>query len=180
MLTRNWGWVVLRGVVAIMFGVLTLMRPGITLALLLLWFGAYALVDGVFMIVWAIANRHGQPRWGTLLFGGLLGVAAGVVTMLMPQITAFALITLVAVWAIVMGIVEIVAAVRLRREITGESFFIIAGLLAVAFGVIAFALPVTAALAVAMWVALYALVSGVLLVAFGFRLRSWGRMHHAV
>ncbi|MDE3129336.1 MAG: HdeD family acid-resistance protein [Gemmatimonadota bacterium] len=180
MLTRNWGWVVLRGVVAILFGLLALFRPGLTLAVLVLWFGAYALVDGAFLAVSAIANRKGETRWGTLLAGGLLGMAAGVITFLMPALTVFALLALVAAWAIVLGVAELVAAVRLRKEITGEWMFIVAGLLAVGFGVVVFAAPITGALAVALWVGVYALVSGVTLVALGFRLRSWGRMHHAV
>ncbi|HUX34313.1 MAG TPA: HdeD family acid-resistance protein [Gemmatimonadaceae bacterium] len=180
MLTRNWGWVVLRGVVAIMFGALTLLRPEITLAMLLLLFGAYALVDGAFMAVSAIANRHDQPRWGTLLLGGLLGMAVGIATFMVPGLTAFTLVMLIAAWAIVMGLTEIVAAVRLRKVITGEWMFIIAGVLAVVFGVVVFAAPITGALAVAMWIGIYALVSGVVLVALGFRLRSWGRMHHAL
>lgn len=180
MLTRNWGWVVLRGVVAILFGLLALFRPGLTLAVLVLWFGAYALVDGAFLAVSAIANRKGEARWGTLLAGGLLGMTAGVITFLMPGLTIFALLVLVAVWAIVLGVAEIVAAVRLRKEITGEWMFIVAGLLAVGFGLVVFAAPITGALAVALWVGIYALVSGVTLVALGFRLRRWGRMHHAV
>ena len=180
MLTRNWGWVVLRGVVAILFGLLALFQPGITLAVLVLWFGAYALVDGAFMAVSAIANRRGQPRWGTLLLGGFVGMAVGVVTFMMPLATGFGLLMLIAAWAMVLGITEIVAAVRLRKEITGEWMFIIAGVLAVGFGVIVFAAPATGALAVALWVGIYALVSGIALVAFGFRLRNWGRMHQAV
>jgi uncharacterized membrane protein HdeD (DUF308 family) len=180
LLTRNWGWVVLRGVVAILFGLLALFLPGITLAVLVLWFGAYALVDGTFMAVSAIANRHGEARWGTLLFGGLLGMAVGISTIIVPEVTAFALLLLIAVWAIVMGILEIAAAVRLRKEITGEWMLIIAGVLAVAFGILIFAAPITGALAVTLWIGVYALISGSMLVALGFRLRNWGRMHHAL
>ena len=176
-LTRNWGWVALRGVVAILFGVLTLFNPGITLAALVLFFGAYALVDGVFMVVSAIANRHGQPRWVTLLIGGLLGIAAGLVTFYMPGITTVVLLMVVAAWAIVTGIAEIVAAIRLRREITGEWVFVLAGLLAVAFGAILIARPAAGALAMVLWIGAYAVVSGILLIALSVRLRSWGRMH---
>lgn len=178
-LTRNWGWVALRGVVAILFGVLTMFNPGITLAVLVLFFGAYALVDGIFMAISAIANRRGEPRWVALLIGGLLGIAAGLVTFFWPGITTIALLAVIAAWAIVTGVAEIVAAIRLRKEITGEWLFVLAGLLAVAFGVIAILRPGAGALAIVLWIGIYALISGVLLVALALKLRSWGRHLHA-
>lgn len=179
LLTRNWGWVALRGVVALLFGVLALFNPGITLVALILLFGAYALIDGIFMVVSAIARRHGGPRWVALLLGGLVGIAAGVVTYLMPGVTAVVLLMVIAVWAIFTGIAEIVAAVRLRKEIAGEWFFILAGLLALAFGAVLIVQPGAGALALVLWIGAYAVISGVLLIALGFRLRSWGRMHPA-
>jgi len=177
MLTRNWGWIALRGAVAILFGLLTLFRPGITLATLILLFGAYALIDGIFMVVSAIANRHGEPRWGTLLFGGLLGIAAGVVTFTWPKLTAVVLLSLIAAWAIVMGIFEVAAAIRLRKQLEGEWALILAGVLSVAFGVFLVMRPAAGALAVVLWIGLYALISGIVLVSLGFRLRNWGRAH---
>lgn len=176
-LTRNWGWVLLRGVLALLFGVLALTNPAVTLTVLVLWFGAWAIVDGMFMVGSALARERGQQRWGMLLLGGLLGIAAGVVTFLAPAVTALALLSLVAAWAIVIGAFEIVAAVRLRRVITGEWMFIVAGLLGVAFGLFLIARPGAGALAMILWIGAYALVSGVLLIALAFRLRSWGRMH---
>src|SRR4029079_2335607 len=135
MLTRNWGWIALRGAVAILFRLLTIFRPGITLSVLIMLFGAYALIDGIFMVVSAIANRHGEPRWITLLLGGLLGIAAGVVTYTWPGLTAVVLLAVIAVWAILMGVFEVAAAIRLRRQLEGEWALIFAGLLSVAFGV---------------------------------------------
>jgi len=180
-LSRNWGWVVLRGVVAILFGLLTLFNPGITLALLVLMFGAFAFVDGLFMAVSAVANRRGQPGWVALLIGGLLAVGVGLLTFFRPGITAIALLALIAAWAIITGVAEIVTAIRLRKEITGEWMLVLAGLLAVAFGVIIFAAPGVGALAMALWIGIYALVSGIVLIALGFRLRNWGRLHaHAI
>lgn len=178
-LTRNWGWVALRGILAILFGVLTLYNPSVTLTVLVLWFGAWALVDGVFMAVSAIANRHGQPRWVALLVGGLLGIAVGLVTFVVPGLTAVALIALIAAWAIVTGVAEIVAAIRVRREITGEWLFIVRGVLAVVFGVILMMAPAAGALAMVLWIGAFAVVSGILLVTLAFRLRSWGRAHAA-
>ncbi len=180
MLTRNWGWVAVRGVAAILFGLLTFFNPGITIAVLVFWFGAYAFVDGMFMVVSAIANRHGQSRWGALLAGGLMAMAAGVLTFLMPGITTMALLMLIGAWAIVTGIAEMVAAIRLRQEITGEWMFVLAGALAVAFGVVMLVAPGAGALAAVLWLGVYTLISGILLVSLSFRLRSWGRMHPAM
>jgi uncharacterized membrane protein HdeD (DUF308 family) len=176
-LSRNWGWIALRGIVALLFGALTLFYPGLTVTILVLWFGAYALVDGIFMVIAAIAHRHGEPRWIALLLGGAFGIAVGVTTFYVPEFTIFALLAIVAAWAIVTGIMEIVAAIRLRKEIVGEWTFVVAGLLAVAFGVTLLARPGAGALALAVLIALYAIVSGALLVALGLRLRRWGRMH---
>ena len=172
-LARNWGWILLRGIVAILFGVFTLFQPAIALATLVLIFGAYALVDGLSLVVAAIANRKGEKHWGTLLVGGLLGIAAGIVTFLMPNITAIALLAVIAAWAMVVGIAEVVAAIELRKVITGEWLLIVAGLASVAFGVFLIARPAAGALAVAFWIGAYAVVSGVLIMALAFRLRSW-------
>lgn len=175
-LTRNWGWVALRGLVAILFGVLTFVNPGITLAALILLFGAWALVDGVGMIVSAIASRR-EGRCGILIIGGVLAIATGLVTFFMPGVTAIVLLTLIAFWAIVTGIAEIVAAIRLRREITGEWMLVLGGLLAVAFGLVLMVAPGAGAIALVLWIGAYAIISGMLRVALGFRLRSWGQMH---
>lgn len=115
-----------------------------------------------------------------LLFGGLLAVAIGVVTFFWPHITATALLTLVALWAIITGVSEIVAAVRLRKEIDGEWFLALAGVLAIVLGVLLLARPARGALALVLWLGVYALISGVLLIGLSLRLRSWQRTHPAV
>jgi uncharacterized membrane protein HdeD (DUF308 family) len=178
-LSRNWGWVVFRGIVSILFGVAAFLNPAITLTALVLLFGAYAVADGVVLIVWAIANRHGEPAWFALVLGGLVGIAAGVVTFFIPQITAVALLMVIAAWAIAIGIAEIVGAIRLRKEITGEWRLVLSGLLSVALGVILIAAPGAGALAMVLWIGGYAVVSGFLQIALGVRLRSWGRLHPA-
>ncbi|HVH39820.1 MAG TPA: HdeD family acid-resistance protein [Gemmatimonadaceae bacterium] len=177
MLTRNWGVMVSRGVIAIIFGLLALFNPGTTLATLVLLFGVFAIVDGAFMIFSAIANRRNQPRWGTLILGGILGIAIGAMTLFRPGITAVALLAMIAIWAIIIGIAEIVAAIRLRKEITGEWMFVLTGLLAVAFGAVLIMRPGVGALAMIVYIGAFAVVTGVLEVAFGLRLRNWGRQH---
>lgn len=179
MLARNWGMVALRGLLALTFGLLTLFRPAVSLAVLVIFFGAFALVDGIFTVVSAIANRHGQPRWGVLVFAGLAGIAVGLMTLFWPGVTALALLYLIAAWALVHGVAEIVAAVRLRKVITHEWLLGTAGALAIVFGFLLVAFPGAGALAMVLWIGAYAAVAGILLLALGFKLRRWGREHPA-
>ncbi len=176
-LVRNWGYIAMRGVLAILFGGLTLFYPGVTVMTLVFLFGAYAVVDGAFMIASAVANRKTQPQWGMLLFGGILGVTAGVATYVWPAMTAVVLLAIIATWAILMGIVEIAVAIRLRKMISGEWVMVLSGLVAIAFGMLLVMQPVLGGIAVALLIGAYGVVSGVLLLALGFRLRNWGRLH---
>ena len=178
-LSRNWGWVVLRGVMAILFGILTLLLPGITLAVLVLMFGAYAIADGLLMIGGAIAHHGKGSNWFAMIIGGLIGIAAGLATFFWPGLTAVALLALIAVWAMATGIAMIVAAIQLRKVITGEWRLVLAGLLSVAFGVILAFRPGAGALAMLLWIGAYAIAAGILMIGLGFRLRSWGRLHPA-
>jgi uncharacterized membrane protein HdeD (DUF308 family) len=176
-LARNWGWIALRGVAALIFGVLTFFNPVITLATLVLLFGAYALVDGVFTVVSAVANRRGEAHWLSLLISGVVGIALGVLTFLTPRITALILLYFVAGWAIIIGVSQIVAGIRLRKVITGEWLLVLAGVLSLVFGLLLFVSPGAGALAVALWIGAYAAVLGVVLIALALRLRSWRRTH---
>jgi uncharacterized membrane protein HdeD (DUF308 family) len=173
LLARNWGWVVLRGVLAILFGLLTIFRPAISLVVLVIFFGAYAFVDGIFNVIWSIANRREEPHWVTLLLAGLAGIAIGAITFFLPGVTATTLVILIAAWAIVIGVLEIAAAIRLRKIITGEWLLGLAGVLAIVFGVLALIAPVAGALVIVLWIGVYALISGIVLLALGFRLRRW-------
>jgi len=170
-LGRNWGWIVLRGVVAVLFGVLAIAWPSITLAALVIVWGAYALADGVLALIaaWRVRDQ-GRPFW-SLLIVGLLGIGAGVVTFLWPAMTALTLLMLIAAWAVVMGVFQIVAAIRLRKEIQGEWLLALSGLLSVIFGIVVFARPGAGALAVIWLIGSYAIFFGVLLIALGVRLK---------
>jgi uncharacterized membrane protein HdeD (DUF308 family) len=178
-LSRNWGWVVLRGVVAILFGIATLLMPGITLAALVLMFGAYAMADGLLMIGGAIAHRGPGSSWPAMIVGGLLGIAAGLSTFFWPGLTAVALLLLIAAWALATGIAMIAAAMQLRKVITGEWRLVLAGLLSVAFAVVLAVRPAEGALAMVLWLGAYVIGAGILTIGLGFRLRNWGRMHPA-
>ena len=173
-LGRNWGWLVLRGAAAVMFGVLALARPGITLAALIFMWGAFAIADGVFAMIagWQI-REHGRPFWW-LFVTGALGIAAGVVTYRSPGLTALVLLMVIASWAIGVGVLQIVAAIRLRKEIEGEWALGLSGVLSVAFGILAAVNPGAGALAVLWMIGGYAVGFGVLLVALGFRMRAFG------
>jgi uncharacterized membrane protein HdeD (DUF308 family) len=172
-LSRNWWAVSLRGLAGILFGIITFFAPGISLAALVLLFGAYAFADGVLAIVSAV-RRRGADRWWLLLLEGLVGIAAGVLTFLWPGITALALLYVIAAWALVTGAFEIAAAIRLRKAITGEWLLALSGVFSIALGVLLVLFPGPGALAVVIWIGAYAFVFGALLFALGLRLRGVG------
>jgi uncharacterized membrane protein HdeD (DUF308 family) len=173
-LARNWWVLLVRGLVAIAFGVLVWLQPGISLAALVLLFGAYSLAQGVLNVWTAIAERNEREHWGLLLLEGLLGIGVGLLTFVVPGITALALAFYIAIWAIATGVLEIVAAIRLRKEIEGEWLLILSGLVSVVFGVVLMVQPAVGALAVLWLIAAYAIVFGVLLVILAFKARSFG------
>lgn len=174
-LARNWWVVLLRGIAAIVFGIITFVAPAISFAALVFIFGAYALVDGVLAVVSAIRWRGATDRWWVLLLEGLAGIAAGVVTFIWPGISALALLYVIAAWALVTGVLEIAAAIRLRKIITGEWLLALIGILSIVIGVMLALFPSAGALALVIWIGAYVAASGVLLIALAFRLRSWGR-----
>ena len=173
--TISWWSLVLRGLAGVAFGVLSFLAPGISLAALVLCFGAYAFIDGIFAIVMAFRKTERGGRWGALLLQGIIGIAAGVATLFLPIVTALALVYLVATWAIITGVLEIVTAVRLRKVIEGEWLLGLSGLLSVALGVSLALFPGPGALALMVWIGAYALLCGTILIALGVRARSWRR-----
>jgi uncharacterized membrane protein HdeD (DUF308 family) len=177
-LAQNWWVVLLRGIAGILFGLLTLFAPDISLAALVLFFGAYAFVDGVLAIISAVRHR-GETDRGWLIFEGIAGIAAGVLTFIWPGITALALLYVIAAWALVTGAFEIAAAIRLRKVITGEWLLILSGIASIGLGVLLVLFPASGALALVLWIGAYALVFGALLVGFSIRLHSWAKSHHS-
>lgn len=172
-LAENWWAIALRGVTAIIFGVLAFVLPALSLFALILMFGAYAIVEGIFNIIAAARSRSGEgPRW-LLLLEGLVSIAAGIVTFALPGLTALVLVYVIAAWAMVTGVLEIIAAVRVRKQITGEVWWILSGILSVVFGVLLMIAPGAGALALVLWIGAYAVIFGALLVGLAFRLRRW-------
>lgn len=176
-LARNWWVMLLRGVAGILFGIVAVLGPGISLAALVLVFGAYAFADGVLNVASAIRRRGASDRWWALLLEGVVGIATGIVSFVWPGITALVLLYLIAVWALVTGAFEIGAAIRLRKIITGEWLLVLSGIASIVLGVLLMLFPGPGALVVVLWIGAYALVSGALLIALALRLRSWGRSH---
>jgi uncharacterized membrane protein HdeD (DUF308 family) len=170
--TGHWWALAIRGVIAILFGLAALLRPDIALAALILLFGAYALVDGVFAIVGVFrGTRSGTPRW-LLLVEGVAGILAGIIAFVNPGLTAIALLYLVAAWAIITGIAEIATAIRLRQEMTGEWALILGGILSVIFGLLLAVLPGVGILSLIWLIGIYAVVFGVLMLIAAFRVRG--------
>jgi uncharacterized membrane protein HdeD (DUF308 family) len=171
---RHWWVVALRGVAAIVFGILAFAWPGLTLAVLVLLFGVYAILDGL-LALYAAARSGGKDLWARLL-EGVVGIVAGLIAFFMPGLTALALLFVIAAWAILTGAMEVIAAVRLRQVIQNEWALIFAGVLSVLFGLLLIVQPGAGVLAVVWLVGLYAIIFGVALLALAWRLR--GMLEH--
>ena len=171
-LARNWWAIVLRGVFAVLFGLGAFFWPGITLVVLVALYGAYLFADGILAVAWALMGRRaGAFPWGVFL-AGLASIIAGVLTFLMPGLTALVLLYLIAAWAIVRGIFEIIAAFHLRRELTNEWLLALNGVLSVLFGILLIAAPGAGALTVLWIIGTFAVIVGILMIVLGFRLKG--------
>ena len=175
-LVGNWWTFVIRGIAAILFGLLCFILPTMALLTLVYLFGFYELYDGILNVV-AGFRRSGpqQVPWWALLLQGIVSIAVGVLAFVIPGLTALALLMLIAAWALATGVLQIIAAIRLRRQITGEWVLVMGGLLSIAFGVLLFVFPRTGALAVIIWIGAYAIMFGILMIALGARLRRFIR-----
>lgn len=171
-LSRHWWVLLVRGLAAIVFGVLALAMPLVSLTSLILLFGAYSLFDGIVGVWSALGTHREHDHWVALLLWGILGVVVGLLTFLAPGVTALALLFYIAIWAIATGSLQIVTAIRLRKEIEGELLLVIAGLASVAFGVLLMAQPAAGALAVVMLIGTYAVLFGLLLVLLAFKVKK--------
>jgi uncharacterized membrane protein HdeD (DUF308 family) len=172
-LALNWWALALRGAVAIIFGLIAFLMPGVTLYALTILFGAYALIDGIVSLLAAFRSARQGEHWWTLLFEGVMGLGAAAVTAAWPGVTLVVLVFIIAAWAVVTGVFEIIAAMRLRRFISGEWLLVLAGIASILFGVLLFAAPATGAIVLAWWLGAYIFVFGILTLGLAFRLRRW-------
>ena len=173
-LKTNWWLIVVRGVLALLFGVLAFIVPGATLATLVILYGAYALVDGIFALIVAAKAPQGSDGRGTLALLGILSAAAGAVTFVYPGVTAVGLVYIIGAWALLKGMVEISAAIQLRKQISNEWLLALAGVASVAFGVLLFINPSAGALSLVWIIGFYAVLYGMTLLVLAYKLRRLG------
>ncbi len=169
---RNWWALALRGLVAVLFGLAALFWPGLILAVLILLFGAYALVDGVLAVIAAFRSSRRSTRRRLLLIEGVIGILFGILALLWPGLTALALLYIIAFWAILTGIARILMAIMLRREIDNEWSMAVSGVLSVILGIVLTLLPGAGLLAYTWLIGLFALALGIMLIIYAFRVRG--------
>lgn len=170
---RNWWMLALRGVFAILFGLVALLLPGIALLAFIYVFAAYAIIDGLVAVFVSIRERGSLSRWGWVLVEGILSVVAGIFAAVYPGLSALVLLYVMAAWAVLTGITEIVAAFTIREQASREWALGLAGLLSIVFGLILFILPGAGLLALLWLVGIYAIIFGILFIVRAFQLRSW-------
>lgn len=171
-LAQNWWAVLIRGILALILGILIIAVPPIvTLAVLIIFLGAYFLVDGIFAIISAFSSKH-QHKW-VLIVEGILGIIIGIIVFVWPVMTALVLLFLIAIWAVVTGIMEIVfAGVNWNRG-QGKWWLLIGGILSLVLGIIMFAQPAAGALALIIFVEIYLILFGIMLIALSIWLKQW-------
>ncbi|MBZ5713798.1 HdeD family acid-resistance protein [Nannocystis pusilla] len=174
-LSMAWWSLLLRGIVALVFGCLALAAPGVTLTALVLWFGVFVLIDGAFLIAGAFAGRKEHEHWWLMLIEGLCGIVFGLLALRVPGITTLVLLMYIAAFAVITGVLRVVMAVRLRREIEGEWWLGLSGLAGVLFGVLMLMAPGAGALAMMIYIGVWALFVGFSLIFLSFRVRRIGR-----
>jgi len=175
LIANNWWALALRGVLGILVGVLTLLWPDVALSSLIMIFAVFAIFDGIFNLAGAWTRAREHRPWGVMVLEGIVGVVAGLIAFAWPAMAAVVLVTIIAVWAIITGVLEIMAAIRLRKQITGEWLLGLAGIASLLLGVVLLAAPLFGALVIAVWFGIYALIFGVLTTVLALRLRSWRR-----
>jgi uncharacterized membrane protein HdeD (DUF308 family) len=171
-LARNWWALLIRGIAAAIFGILALVWPGAAIYAIGVLFGAYALVDGIFAIVAAVRAAEAHERWWPFVIEGIIGLVIGAIAFYDVAIVIAALFFTIAAWAVLTGIVEIAAAIQLRKQLANEVWLIVGGILSILFGVLMWWRPLAGAVAVVWIIGIYAIVFGITMIAFSLRLRS--------
>jgi uncharacterized membrane protein HdeD (DUF308 family) len=165
--------VLLRGILAILFGLVVLLLPELSISALVIIFGVFAIADGIFSIVSELRRYNELARWWVLVFEGIAGIVLGVGAMIWPQITANIFVYLLASWGLITGIFEILAAIRLRDELKGEWILVLTGITSIVFGCLLFLFPDAGMIALIWMIGLYAIFFGLLLITLSLRLKKW-------
>jgi uncharacterized membrane protein HdeD (DUF308 family) len=174
LLARSWWMLALQGLVALLFGVLAVLWPGLTLLWLVALFAAYAIISGGAALYGAVKNRTMDRGWWLILLLGLVSVAAGVLAIFYPGLTALALVLLMGANALITGVLQIVVAIRLRKMVNNEWLLVLIGAASIVFGVLVLVFPGAGALALVWLISFYAVLSGILLLSLAFRVKGWG------
>ncbi len=173
-LFRYWWLLLLRGIIAILFGVLAFLWPGITLSILVLFFGAYVFINGTFLVINAIGSRKVKDDWVVLLIEGLLGVGVGIMTAFAPGTTGVALLLFIAAWALAAGVLQIAAALRLRKVVTGEWLLAVSGVASIIFALLLIRFPAAGALSLIWLIAAYACLFGAIMIVLSIKVHKLG------
>lgn len=172
LLARNWWAFAIRGIIAIIFGIIAIFSPATAFLSLVLVFGIFALVDGIFSIVAVFVSRAHSESWWWLVIEGVFGILIGIFTLIQPAAMAFAWVFVIAAWAVVTGILEIITAISLRKMITNEGWMIVGGVLSILFGILVAFSPGSGIFAVGLIIGIYALMFGITMLMLAFRLRK--------
>lgn len=172
LLAKNWWAFLLRGILALIFGIAAVFFPESAFLTLVLLFGAFAFVDGVFAIISAFSSNAKSENWWWIIIEGILGITVGALTVFQPASMATALLFIIAAWAIVGGVFEIVTAIRIRKHITGEFWMALSGLISIVFGFLVAANPLSGAFAIGLIIGVYAIIFGIMFILFSFKLRG--------
>ncbi len=180
-ISNNWWLFILRGLIAITFGIVAIVKPEQTIHALVLVFGAFTLVDGIFAIVFSLSSAAYFDKWWLLLLQGAAGIIVGCLAIFMPTITSLALLYLIAAWALIIGILEITVAIVFRREISGEGMLILGGLLSIVLAFVLFIFPGAGEVSLIWVIGVYAIAFGISEVVYGFQLNSlWHKVDKAI
>jgi len=175
----RWWVLLLRGLAAIALGACAIVWPGITVWILMAVYGGFCLADGLSGLMLGFGGGKNGKVWWSMVFFGLLSIAAGIIAVAYPEITAFVLVTLIAISAIIRGVLEIASAIALRKEIDDEWVLVLSGVISIAFGVLLLAHPLAGTLALVLVIGAYMMVVGIMAVALSLRLRSLGKKRQA-
>lgn len=177
-LTRNWWTLLVRGIVAVIFGILAIANPKTTLTVLLLFAAAYVIVDGILSILASLTAAERGRGWGWLLVSGILGVAIGVAMFVWPDVTALVLLYLFVAWLLVIGVMQLVAGIRMRRLISGALWIALAGVLSIVLGFYILANPEAGLIGLLWIIGIYAILFGAMMIMASLQLRRWYRNGH--
>lgn len=175
--TGNWWALFLRAIAAIVLAIVAFMYPVKALGFLVILFGVYALADGILAVIASIRGLRRGDKWGAMLAEGLLGIAAGLIALTWPGITAVALALLVAAWALITGLFEVAAAIKLRKVIENEWLLILGGVLSIIFGILVMMRPGAGVITLVFLLGAYALAYGIVTLVLAFKVRSWVKAH---